>query len=156
MQTETLVRALSTHPFLADLGQKHLDFLTGCAKNARFDRDAYLVREGAPAVSLFLIREGRIALESQVPGRGSVQVETLGPGDVLGWSALFPPHFWHLDGRAVEPALTFVIDGECLRNKIESDKDFGYALTRRLLHVVHRRLERARLQQLDVYKAELR
>ena len=155
MQTETLERALSTHPFLADLGAEHLHFLGGCAKNARFARDAYVMREGSPAVSLFLIREGRIALESHMPGRGAVQVETLGPGDVLGWSALFPPHYWHLDGRAIEPALTFELDGECLRNKIEGDKEFGYAITRRLLHVVHRRLERARLQQLDVYKAEL-
>ena len=155
MQPETLERALSTHPFLADLGTEHLHFLSGCAKNAPFERDAYVMREGDRAVSLFLIRGGRIALESHLPGRGAVQVETLGPGDVLGWSALFPPHYWHLDGRAIEPALAFELDGECLRNKIEADKDFGYAITRRLLHVVHRRLERARLQQLDVYKAEL-
>jgi CRP/FNR family transcriptional regulator, cyclic AMP receptor protein len=155
MQTETLERALSTHPFLAELGTEHLHFLSGCAKNARFDRDAYVMREGSPAVSLFLIREGRIALESHIPGRGAVQVETLGPGDLLGWSALFPPHYWHLDGRAIEPTLAFELDGECLRSKIENDKDFGYIITRRLLHVVHRRLERARLQQLDVYKAEL-
>jgi CRP-like cAMP-binding protein len=155
MQTETLERVLATHPFLAGLEQKHLHFLSGCAKNSRFERDAYLFREGAPAVSLFLIRDGRVALESQAPGRGSVQLETVGPGAVLGWSALFPPHYWHLDGRVIDPALTFEIDGECLRNKIEGDKEFGYAITRRLLHVVHRRLERARLQQLDVYKAEL-
>jgi|RhiMethySRZTD1v2_1073278.scaffolds.fasta_scaffold28617_4 CRP/FNR family transcriptional regulator, cyclic AMP receptor protein len=155
MQTQTLERALATHPFLADLGQEHLHFLTSCVKNARFERDAYLMHEGEPAVSLFLIREGRVALESQVPGRGSVQVETLESGAVLGWSALFPPHYWHLDGRAVEPVLAFELDGECLRKKIEGDKEFGYAITRRLLHVVHRRLERARLQQLDVYKAEL-
>jgi len=156
MQTESLERSLSAHPFLSDIGEEDLQLLAGCTKNARFERDAYLVREGSAADSLFLIRSGKVALESHVPGRGPVQVETLIAGDVLGWSALFPPHYWHLDGRAVEPTLAFQLDGECLRTKIESDPSFGYAITRRLLHVVHRRLERARLQQLDVYKAEVR
>jgi CRP/FNR family transcriptional regulator, cyclic AMP receptor protein len=155
MQTETLERALAAHPFLANMSEAHLRFLAGCAKNARFEPNEYLIREGSPADSLFLIRSGRVALESHMPGRGSVQVETPASGDVLGWSALFPPHYWHLDGRAVEPVLAFQLDGECLRSKIESDKGFGYEVTRRLLQVVHKRLERARLQQLDVYKAEL-
>lgn len=155
MAVESLARALGEHAFVAELSRAQVEFLTGCAKNARYERGQFLFREDTPADTLFLLRQGKVALEADVPGRGSVQVETLGPGGVLGWSVLFPPYLWHLDGRAVEPTLAFAIDGHCLRNKIEQDKEFGYAVVRRLLFEVHRRLDRARLQQLDVYKAEV-
>jgi CRP-like cAMP-binding protein len=154
MQPESLERSLAQHPFAAGLSEAALAFLAGCTKNARFSGGEYLYREGAAADILFLIREGRVAVESAAPGRGAVKVETVGPGDVLGWSALFEPYRWHVDGRALESTLVFAVDGRCLRGKLDADPAFGYALTRRLLYHVHKRLERARLQQLDVYKAE--
>ena len=155
MQPESLVRSLGKHLFVEGMSEAELEFLSGCTKNVRFAPGEFLFREGAPADTLLLLREGRVALESHAPGRGAVAVETVGPGDVLGWSALFPPHRWHLDGRALEPALAFAVDGRCLREKMGREPAFGFAVTKRLLFQVHRRLERARLQQLDVYKAEL-
>jgi CRP-like cAMP-binding protein len=155
MQVESLSRALAEHPFVAGLGEPEVSFLAGCTKNQRFGAGEYLFKEGSPADTLFLLRDGRVALESHVPGRGNVKLETLAAGDLLGWSALFDPHSFHLDGRALEATLTFAVDARCLREKMQSDTAFGYALTRRLLYHVHRRLERARLQQLDVYRAGL-
>jgi CRP/FNR family transcriptional regulator, cyclic AMP receptor protein len=156
MEPESLERSLRAHPFVAELSDEHVRFLVGCAKNAHFEPGEYLFRENGPADALFLLRSGRVALESHLPGRGAVQVETVCPGDAIGWSVLFAPHKWHLDGRAVEPTLAFALDGACIRSKTEADSGFGHAFTRRLLLEVHQRLVRARLQQLDVYKAELR
>jgi CRP-like cAMP-binding protein len=155
MELQNLERSLAEHPFVADLPREQLAFLAGCTANVRFNAGKFLFREDAAADRLFLIRQGKVALEAALPGRGAVQVETLGPGDVLGWSVLFAPYRWHVDGRAIEPTLAFTVDGACLRRKLEESDEFGYALTRRLLYQVHRRLERARLQQLDVYKAHV-
>jgi CRP-like cAMP-binding protein len=129
--------------------------LSGCTKNARFAPNQYLFKEDSDADQLYLLREGKVALESHLPGKGAVKVETLTGGGVLGWSVLFAPHRWHVDCRALEPTLAFAVDGVCLRDKMQRDAVFAYAVTRRLLWEVHKRLERARLQQLDVYKAEL-
>jgi CRP-like cAMP-binding protein len=156
MQVESLSRALREHAFVAEMSDAEVDFLAGCTKNVRFAAGDYLVREGTPADTRLLLRTGRIQLESYVPARGVTGVETLGPGEVIGWATLFPPHRWHLDARALEPVVAFAVDGQCLRTKIETDHGFGYAVMRTLLFIVHRRLERARLQQLDVYKAELK
>jgi CRP/FNR family transcriptional regulator, cyclic AMP receptor protein len=155
MEVVGLERSLGEHPFVSGLSAAQIEFLSGCVKNQRFQAGEFLFREDAPAAQLFLVRSGRVALEVSVPQRGAVQVETLGPGDVLGWSVLFTPYRWHVDGRAVEPTLAFAVDGECLRRKVAEDVGFGYELMRRLLYEVHRRLERARLQQLDVYRTEL-
>ena len=152
MNLEPLDKALASHPFAAVLSPEMLQFLAGCTKNDRFEPGDYLFHDGDHATRLYLIRSGRVALESHDPARGTLTLETVESKDVLGWSALFEPH--SLDGRALTPTLAFSIDGECLLRKMDSDPRFGYAITRRLLEDVHRRLERTRLQQLDVYRSE--
>lgn len=153
MRPEPLDRALASHPFAQSLSPEMQSFLAGCTKNQRFDPGQYLFREGEHASCLYLIRDGRVALESHHPGRGTVSLETVEGGDVLGWSALFEPH--SLDGRVLTPTLVFSVDGQCLLRKMDADPRFGYAISRKLLEDVHRRLERARLQQLDVYRSEV-
>ncbi|MFN7972524.1 MAG: cyclic nucleotide-binding domain-containing protein [Acidobacteriota bacterium] len=148
---ESLEKLLAAHAFLRDLSTEHVRFMTGCARNVRFDAGALVLEEGKEADVMFLVREGRVALEIHVPGRGPERVETVGPGDVLGWSWLFPPYRWHIDGRAMETVRAFAFDGACLRAKMEADHDLGFAVSKRLLYQVHQRLERVRLQQLDVY-----
>lgn len=153
MQTEPLTRSLAEHPFASAMSAADAAFLAGCTRNERFEQGRFLFREGAPAQTLLLIREGRVALESHAAARGTITVETLGPGEVLGWRALFEQDVWHLDGRALDPVLCFAVDSKCLKEKMEREPAFGFAVTRRLLYQAHQRLERARLQQLDVYRA---
>jgi CRP-like cAMP-binding protein len=153
MQLEPLTRSLAEHAFVAGMTQPDIEFLAGCTKNVRFAAGDFVFREGTPANELFLVREGHVGLESHSAGR-SITLETLGAGEVLGWRALFERYQWHLDGRALEPVLAFAVDGACLQAKMEREPAFGLAIARRLLFQAHQRLERARLQQLDVYRAE--
>jgi CRP-like cAMP-binding protein len=136
------------------LEDRHLDFLIGCASNVRYAADQFLFREGEEADATYLVRAGRIALEVAVPGRGSAQMQTVEAGEVLGWSWLYPPYRWEFDARAVEPVRAFALDGACLRAKCEADHDLGYEVVKRFLRQVHRRLERTRLQLLDVYRGD--
>lgn len=153
---EDLSRSLRQHPFVEPMTDAQVQFLSGCTKNVRFSPGQYLFQENDPANQLFLLRSGKVALETHVPGQGAVQVETLGAGDVIGWRTLLAPHAWHVDCRALEPTLAFSIDGICLREKLAQDSELAVMVLRGLLLVVHQRLERARLQQLDIYKRELK
>lgn len=148
---ENLERVLREHPFLAGLSEKDLEFMVGCAKNVVYQQGDFAFREGDPANDLYLIREGRLILEVDAPGRGPVQIETLREGDVFGWSALFPPNRFDLDGRAHERTRAICFDGTCLSKKLEEDPRLGYLILKRLLSLLHHRLERVRLQALDVY-----
>jgi CRP-like cAMP-binding protein len=153
MATRSLAPALKRHRALQDLSDAHLAFMAGCAKNVRCRADAYVFRENEEASQIYLLREGRVALEIHGVPRGVVVIESLEPGDVMGWSTLFPPYRWLADARAVEDTLLIAVDGACIRRKMEQDPTFGYAFTYRMLREVHRRLDRARLQELDVYRA---
>jgi CRP-like cAMP-binding protein len=148
---EDLHRLLEEHDFLKDLPADETRLLVSCAKNLRFRPGDFLMREGQPADQFYLLRTGRVALEIAVPARGPVQMESLGPGDMLGVSWLFSPHRSHLDARAVEPTVALAFDGACLRGKMDTFPLLGYALTRRVLGETYKRLERVRLARVDMY-----
>lgn len=150
---EDLGRLLREHDFLKGLSAEHARLLVSCARNVRFATGDFLLREGGEASTFYLVRAGHIALEVAVPPRGVVQMETVGPGDVLGLSWLLPPYRSHLDARAVEPVVALAFDGTCLRGKMEADHELGYWLARRLFEKAYARLERVRLQRIDVYGA---
>ncbi len=149
---ETLERLLREHPFLEGMEPRHLEFMTGCARNARFARGDFLFREGDPANACYLMREGRVALEVNIPGRGGELAVTLEAGEVFGWNWLYPPYRWPFDARVIEPVRAITFDGDCLRTKCEADHDLGYELLKRLLREVDRHLQRANFQLLDVYR----
>jgi CRP-like cAMP-binding protein len=149
---ESLEKPLRDHPFLAELTDEHVHVLVGCARNVRFAPGEFLLREGDDESTFYLLREGTVALESHLPGRPAATLETLGPGDALGVSWMFEGTRSHVDARAREPVVSFALDGACLRTKVARDDKLGHALARRLLEVTYRRLERLRLQNLDVYR----
>jgi len=151
MQTENLSEILRQHPFLADLSEEHMQILIGCASNVRFAEGAYLIQEGQLANKLFLLRTGRVALDINIAPKGVLRIQTVGPGEVLGWSWMISPYRWHFSGVAVAETRAVALDGECIRKKCEDDHDFGYDMLKRLSHVVERRLEATRMQLLDLY-----
>jgi CRP/FNR family transcriptional regulator, cyclic AMP receptor protein len=147
----TLEPLLRDHPFLRGLEPEYLTLLAGCAMNVRFGEGSFLFREGEPASQCFLIREGKMALEIAAAGRGSIIVQTLGAGDVAGFSWLLEPHQWQFDGRAVEPVHAVSLDGICLRGKCADDPRLGFELTQLFARLAIQRLQATRLQLLDVY-----
>ena len=148
---ETLERIVAEHPFFTGLEEQYIRLLVGCASNVRFNGGSYIVRESEEASQFYLIRQGKIALEISAPPRGRLTVETLGEGDILGWSWLIPPYYWSFDARAVELTRAIALDGKCLRGKCEQNHDLGYELLKRFARILERHLEATRLQLLDVY-----
>jgi CRP-like cAMP-binding protein len=138
-------------PLLAGLVRAELELLAGCARNVHFDAGEQIFREGEPADAFWVIRHGRVALEAHVPARGPLTIETLEPGEVLGWSWLFPPYRWHFDARALSGVRATAFDGACLRGKCSDDPALGYDLMQRFARVMMERLQATRLRLLDVY-----
>ncbi len=150
---EDLGRLIRAHPFFADLAPDHLQLVVGCAANRRLTAGQMLFQEGAPADHFFLLREGRVALELNVPQRGPFVFETIDEDEVLGWSWLLPPYRWHFDARAVTNLRYFAFDAKCLRGKMEADHELGYVLMQHFLPVIVDRLQATRVRMLDLFGA---
>ncbi len=150
---KTLEPILRAHPFFKDLDPRFLELLVGCASNVVYKPGAFICHEGDAANQFYIIRQGQVAVEVYAPGRGSIVLETLSAGDILGWSWLIPPYHWHSDVRAIELTRAIALNGECLRMKCNADHDLGYELLKRFSGVIVASLEAARLQLVDVYGA---
>jgi CRP-like cAMP-binding protein len=148
---ETIEDLIAQSPAFADLAPDHLELIAGCGENEHADPGAFLFREGEPAQHFWMIRSGEVALEVHAPGRGQLRIQTLGDGDVVGWSWLFSPYRWATDARVLAPTGLVVFDAPCLRGKADADHEFGYQLMRRFAAVIIDRLQATRLQLLDVY-----
>ena len=144
-----LEKQIATHPLLRGIKPGHLKVLAACAMPAQFKGGELIFREGDPANRFYLLEDGKVSLESHAKDEASVCIQTIGAGDVLGWSWLFPPYYWHFDARALEPVKAIFFYGTWLREYCEQDHDLGYELMKRMADVVIRRLQATRQRLLD-------
>ena len=150
---KTIADLLAEHRFFQGMDQESLDFVAGCGENVHFAQGERILTEGDPANTFYLLRSGRVALGFFVPERGTVVIDTLDEGDVLGWSWLFEPYRWQFDAEATEEVSAVAFDGVCLRTKCDSDPRLGYPLVQRFAQVMLERLQSVRMRMLDVYGA---
>jgi CRP/FNR family transcriptional regulator, cyclic AMP receptor protein len=148
---QTIETALREVPLFQGLAADALELIAGCGSNVRFREGDVLFREGDEADIFYVVRHGSVALETFVPTRGAVTIETLEAGEVVGWSWLFHPYRWHFDARALSLVRATAFDGACLRGKCEADARLGYDLMSRFAQIVIERLQWTRLRLLDVY-----
>jgi CRP-like cAMP-binding protein len=148
---ERIESLLAEVPAFSGLGARELETVAGCGRNVHFDAGARLFREGDAADTFYVVRHGSVAVETFVPARGAVMIETIESGEVVGWSWLFEPYRWHFDARALAPVRATGFDGACLRQKCADDSALGYELMTRFAQVLIERLQWTRLRLLDVY-----
>ena len=126
-----LYNLIAQQPFFEGLSASHLQLLTESAMKMQFEPGRQLFYEGDPSNRFYLILEGKVEVESECEKGNKVSVGTLGPGDGLGWSWLFPPHYAQFGMRAIEPTKTIFFYGTRLQQQCEDDHDFGYELMKR-------------------------
>ncbi|GAA1823449.1 cyclic nucleotide-binding domain-containing protein [Planosporangium flavigriseum] len=141
---------LAAQPFLAGLSEQHLRQLSYMASRTVLPAGSRVFSEGSRADRFWLINRGRVDLDTYVPGRGRVVVESLGAGSVLGWSWMFPPYRWHFGAVAVETTFAVALDAFGVRRLTDADHELGYQLTRRFMQVVVERLQATRMRLLDL------
>lgn len=144
-------QVLAEYEFFAGLSPEQLQTVSEGAEAVRFEPGETIFRAGDNADLFYLVRHGSISIEIDVPQRGVVSLQTIGEGDVLGWSWLFAPYRWRFDARALEPVRAVALDGRRLREQFERDHDLGYAMLLRMTGLMGKRLQAARFQLLDAH-----
>ena len=113
--------ALAGQEFFSGLTPDQLEAVAGCARLREFEADALMLSADEPADMFFLLLSGSACVSVRLPGRGPMTMETLGAGEMLGWSWLAPPYRWQFDARAMERTWTIAFDAPCLRRRMSSD-----------------------------------
>jgi len=148
---ETSVNQLAEHPFFDKFGPDLLKIFIACASSVNYDSGHQVYHEGDKADQFLLIQQGKVAVELYSADSGSLVIQTVGAGEIIGWSWLFPPYRRRFDARAIQNTTAFALDGIYLRDKAETDHRLGYELLKRFSKIVVERFQATRLQLLDVY-----
>src|ERR1700690_35085 len=131
MQKEALAQLLRRLQFTAEFPDEMLQRLAAAATVRRFPPHDLLFREKAENEDLMIICSGRVALDLQVPGHGNVELLRLGPGELLGWSALLGGRMTTTATTVEDTMIVAISAGEVLAT-CEADHSFGYWLMRRV------------------------
>ena len=141
---ENLEAIIAAHPFVQGLSPAHVQSLCEYAMLSDFAAGETIFRQGDPANRFYLILSGTVALEARGAESSPTLLQEIGAGDVLGWSWLFPPHYWNFEARAREPVKAVFFYGTRLRENCEVDHHLGYELMKRMAQIVIDRLQTAR------------
>ncbi len=119
------------------------------AESASFSKGTELFETGDPARDFYMILEGKVSLTVSQSKFEKMNVTTLGKGDIVGWSWLFPPYEWHFDARAEEDLEVVRWSAGAMRRKCEKDFEFGYKLMKCFSQIMLDRLTATRRQAFE-------
>ena len=143
--------ALSSNPLLGDLSPEHLARIAACCDRVEVDAGARLLGVGEPADHFWIILHGRVDIELHGAARGTITIDRLGPGEVVGVSWIAAPFRSEFDATAIEPTAAVRVDTELLRHACDDDHELGHELFRRFATLLRLRLHATRFQLLDLY-----
>ena len=151
---EEVLAELKKIPWFRDLPEKHLITLTEIGTLRRAKAGEVFFREGDKENFVYVVLEGRVALDIFVPHHGKMRFYTAEAWEIFGWSSVTPAVRQRTAGaQAVIDSLVVGFDAEKLHRACEADHDLGYIVMRRLSNIVASRLMVTRLQLLDMFAA---
>jgi CRP-like cAMP-binding protein len=149
---QELIAALQSIPWFQDLSDQHFDLICSITHLVNVDQDTTIFSEGDKEENLYIVLEGRVAVELFSSVQGKIRIYTAEPLDVIGWSTLTPVIRQRTaSARAVLDSRLAAVDGRELRKLCDQDYELGYIIMRRIANVIAARLMITRLQLLDLY-----
>lgn len=139
--------------FAADLPEHVLDGLAAAAAVVEFAAGEAIFQEGVENHFLYVLERGRVGLDMYVPGRGRTRILSVGPGDVLAWSALLGDGVMTVSATALENIRAVVLPGPKMLEVCSANHEIGFCLMRRMAMALAQRLVATRLQLLDLFAA---
>jgi CRP-like cAMP-binding protein len=123
----------------------HVKKLAALATELKFAQGQVIYREGDLGQAIYFIEEGQVVIELNSPEGSPATVSTVGPGQLFGWSALFPPRRKRANARATLPTRVIAIDAARLQEVFRTDQQLENEVIQRVTEVIADRLSEARL-----------
>lgn len=146
-----ILPTLQSIPWFFDLSPEQMSLLGKISGLRRLETNEILFHEGDNENLLYIISEGRLAVDSYVPKHGIVRMYTAEQLDVIGWSSMTPVVRQRVTTvYALQPSCLIYFDATTLQEYCEEDPQLGYIFMRRLSNVIASRLLSTRIQLFDL------
>jgi CRP/FNR family transcriptional regulator, cyclic AMP receptor protein len=136
---------ITTRPdLLAGLSDDHTAAVIALARRRMLASGETLFRLGMDAEALYVIDRGRIALTLPMQfgqAHQDILIEERAPGQMLGWSALIPPHRFTLNASAPLPTEVLAFRRAALLEYFAAHPEVGYTVAMNVAAIVGQRLQ---------------
>ncbi|MET9232248.1 cyclic nucleotide-binding domain-containing protein [Lentzea sp. NPDC003310] len=139
-------------PLFTNLSHTQRAAIAGVSRIRTYESGARLFDEGGLADQCWIVLSGCVMVDAATQPRGRMGLQSIGPGELVGWSWLVQPYRWHFGATVVSPTRAAVIDTEALRQLAEEDPALGYQLSLILIEALLNRLRATRLRLLDLHQ----
>jgi CRP/FNR family transcriptional regulator, cyclic AMP receptor protein len=151
-QSNDAIQELQKIPWFQELKPEHVKRLASITEIRTVKAGEILFREGDVEDFVYVVLDGRIALDMRVPHRGRVRFYTADRWDIFGWSGATPEVRQRTAGAsAVTESRVARLNATEMRRLCDEDHDLGYQVMKRLVKVVAGRLLVTRIQLLDMF-----
>jgi CRP-like cAMP-binding protein len=140
----------------AELDVADLDSIARIADIREFQIGEELTVDGAAADRLYLFLKGKAEVKVSCPGGSQALIDEVGPGEILGWSAVIEPYIYTASSWTTQPSEAIVISSNRLRDLFEANKHIGYQVVKGVGEVISRRFGQAIGSCGDLREKDLR
>jgi CRP/FNR family transcriptional regulator, cyclic AMP receptor protein len=156
MVVQTKNDILKKFNFFRGLDESELNMVGTLFRERSYNPGDICQIEGQSDNQVHFILKGKVGAVVHIPNtqnnKTEIILDTLGPGEVFGWSALLKGSPWSTL-KAIEPTEVMYVDAEELINLFEQDTNLGYIMMRNLAILVSTRLRRNRMSTLNAVVA---
>ena len=147
----TILNTLRSSRLFQGIPDSHLKKLAVLAVEQHYATGSTLFQENAHHHTFYLVGKGIVSLDIHIPRRGPVRVLTVGPGEILAWSAILGDGTMTTSAITAEPVSVVAWPADKLLALCQADHEIGYILMQRIASALSRRLTATRLQLLDMF-----
>ena len=92
MSKQSIVDYLSTHDFFSNMDSDYVKFLSSSATELQIKEGEVLFQYGKRADKFYLLRKGQVSVQVPALMGPTLDIQTIGDDQILGWSWLMPPY----------------------------------------------------------------
>ncbi len=153
--TDQLVQFLKNVKLFAELGSDSLTKLGACLKTAEFPPAEVIVREGAPGVSMYIIKAGLVEVRKKDPATGiDFLVAQLSEGAAVGEMSLLTGKPRSATVTTVQPTVVFTLTRADFRNLLTQHPEISLGLARILAERLEDATKQVGIEYVNLFKGK--
>lgn len=123
------------------LSDSELEKVAGLAVEKRYEAGTTIFTAGDSAEELFVLEEGRVAVQMTLPQTGDltsrrITVDVVSKNEILGWSAILEPYKYTFTVVCMQQTEALAINGSKLRTLLRDNPKIGYEVMEGLAKVM--------------------
>ena len=124
-----------------DVNSSGLEKIAEITQEKEFDAGATLFSAGDSAVDLYIIEEGRVAIQMSLPKTAGhaarrITVDVVSKNEIVGWSAIVEPYKYTFNTICMQHTIALSINAAKLRALMNDDPGLGYDIMKNLTKIL--------------------